>query len=164
MSRRLESIHALALHASTPEAEWQAAAIAYFRILRTGKKDEPKGIRMEAPGFYNEHPFYPFGAAATREAAEARRNSEFYRSEEYMQRRDREREAERVRKENDRRNAEMHETMRDTIDAMRAAAFASMGVNGENYSAEFKERWHVPPSDDFVRQTNTEEPLEPDKK
>ena len=79
--------------------------------------------------------------------------------------RDREHEAERAKKKNDRRREEMSEIMRDTIDAMMAAAG---GINGtrfdERYSAEFKERWHVPASDDFVRQTNTEEPPEPNQK
>jgi hypothetical protein len=35
---RLENVARLALHQATPEKEWQAGAIAFFRILRTSKE------------------------------------------------------------------------------------------------------------------------------
>jgi hypothetical protein len=34
---RLTNVARLALHSATPEKEWQAAAIAFFRSLRTAK-------------------------------------------------------------------------------------------------------------------------------
>jgi hypothetical protein len=91
MSRKLDAVKNLALHPGTEETEWQAAAIAYFRILRAngGKEpvDKPQGVRMEHPMHHNPKPWYPFGRSSAQEDAEARRDSEFYRSEEYQRQR-----------------------------------------------------------------------------
>ncbi len=44
--RKLEAVARLALHASTPDAEWQAAAIGFFRILRAAGVEASQLIEM----------------------------------------------------------------------------------------------------------------------
>lgn len=44
--RKLEAVARLALHASTPEAEWQAAAVAFFRVLRAAGVEPHQLIEM----------------------------------------------------------------------------------------------------------------------
>lgn len=86
MSRKLDAVKNLALHPGTGETEWQAAAIAYFRILRAngGKEpvDKPQGVRMEHPMHQNPDPWYPFGQASAKADAEARTHHHFYKSPE----------------------------------------------------------------------------------
>jgi hypothetical protein len=51
---RLNNIADLALHPSTPDPEWQAAAIAFFRILRNSKTpSEALLVSTEAPRRYH---------------------------------------------------------------------------------------------------------------
>lgn len=80
MSRKLDAVKNLALHPGTGETEWQAAAIAYFRILRAngGKEpvDKPQGVRMEHPMHQNPDPWYPFGKANAKADAESRRRAQ----------------------------------------------------------------------------------------
>jgi Putative quorum-sensing-regulated virulence factor len=63
---RLSNIADLALHESTPDHEWQAAAIAFFRVLRNSKTpseallvstEAPRKFRPEFSGSYS----MPFG-------------------------------------------------------------------------------------------------------
>jgi uncharacterized protein (DUF3820 family) len=44
--RKLEAVARLALHAATPEAEWQAAAVGFFRILRAAGVEPSQLIDM----------------------------------------------------------------------------------------------------------------------
>ena len=44
--QKLEAVARLALHAATPDAEWQAAAIGFFRILRAAGVEPSQLIDM----------------------------------------------------------------------------------------------------------------------
>ena len=63
---RLNNIADLALHESTPDPEWQAAAIAFFRVLRNSKTPasallvSPEAPRPFRPQHSGSHTM-PFG-------------------------------------------------------------------------------------------------------
>ena len=55
MNKRLENIADLALHPDTPEAEWQAASIAFFRVLRNSNTP-PNAILVSSEAPRHFHP------------------------------------------------------------------------------------------------------------
>lgn len=59
LERKHESIIRLALHANTPEGEWQAAAVALFRVMRADgvTPDEVCSVLLAPAVTWPEMPF-----------------------------------------------------------------------------------------------------------
>jgi hypothetical protein len=56
--QKLEQVAALALHPNTGRGEWEASAVAFFRILRNAKVSAAELLAPSVPAPIPENPFY----------------------------------------------------------------------------------------------------------